>query len=46
MTEIYDPTLGVPAGAGFTLSGLDLMVALKRGWITMGSGSSVGGTGQ
>lgn len=29
MTEVYDPSYNVPAGAGFTLSGLDMTVGLK-----------------
>lgn len=31
LQEIYDPSFGVPAGAGFTLTGLSLKVAEKRG---------------
>lgn len=31
MQEIYDPSVGVPAGAGFTLSGLNLVAKIKRG---------------
>lgn len=29
--ENYDPTLGIPAGAGFTLSGIQMTAAVKRG---------------
>lgn len=32
LTEIYDPSYNVPAGAGFTLSGLDVVVGLKKGY--------------
>lgn len=31
LNEIYDPSLGVTAGAGLTLSGLNLLVLVKRG---------------
>jgi hypothetical protein len=31
MQEIYDSSKGVPAGAGLTLSGLNLIVGIKRG---------------
>ncbi len=31
MNELYDPSFGVIAGAGLTLSGLNLLVAVKRG---------------
>lgn len=30
--EIYDPTYGVPPGAGFTLSGLNLVIGVKKGY--------------
>lgn len=29
LNEIFDPSMGAPAGAGFTLSGLDLVVSIK-----------------
>lgn len=32
ITEIYDASYGVPAGQGFSLSGLDLVVGLKKGY--------------
>lgn len=32
IAEIYDPSLGVIAGKGLTISGLDLVVGLKKGW--------------
>lgn len=31
VTEIYDPTLGVSAGAGLTLSGLQALIGVKKG---------------
>lgn len=31
ITEVYDPTFGVAAGAGLTLSGLNLIVGVKKG---------------
>ena len=40
--EIYDPSFGVPAGEGFTLSGLSLICALKSPFKTISSGHSVG----
>lgn len=41
--EIYDPTFGVAAGAGLTLSGLNLVVAVKKGWVPISSANSAGG---
>jgi hypothetical protein len=32
VSEQYDPSLGVAPGAGFTLSGLNIVVGLKKGW--------------
>lgn len=32
ITEIYDPSFGVAAGAGLTLSGLNLVVGVKKGY--------------
>lgn len=42
MTEIYDPSKGVAAGAGLTLSGLNLIVGLKKGYTTLKPARSVG----
>lgn len=42
ISEIYDPTLGASAGAGLTLSGINLIIAAKRGWIPISSRASVG----
>lgn len=43
LQEVYDPSLGVVAGAGFTLSGLQLIVGIKRGYRTISSAHSIGG---
>lgn len=43
MQEFYDPTLGIPAGAGVALSGLNLIVSKKQGWPTVPSTESAGG---
>lgn len=40
--EIYDGTYGVPAGAGLTLSGLNLVVGTKKGYPTLPAKYSVG----
>lgn len=40
--EVYDSTLGAPAGAGLTLSGLDLVVGMKSGYPRLKSSNSVG----
>jgi hypothetical protein len=32
ISENYDPSLGLPAGAGLTLSGLDLVIGAKSGY--------------
>ena len=43
LKEIYDPSYGVNAGAGLTLSGLDVVVGVKRGYPSLNkSGHSVG----
>lgn len=43
LQEIYDPSLGMPAGKGLTLSGLNLVVSLKRGWRNQSAAHSTGG---
>jgi hypothetical protein len=43
MQEAYDPSLGVPAGAGFTLSGINIVAGLKKGFRPGSVGHSVGG---
>jgi hypothetical protein len=35
MQEFYDPFVGPVAGAGLTLSGLNLVVGVKKGWNTL-----------
>lgn len=40
--ELYDPTLGVKAGAGLSLSGLALIVGMKRGFRTQSASKSFG----
>ncbi len=42
LNEVFDTTLGVPAGAGFTLSGINLVVAAKGQYPRLGSGKAVG----
>jgi hypothetical protein len=42
LDEIYDPSFGVAAGAGFTMSGLNLTVGLKKGYTTLRAAQSVG----
>lgn len=41
--EVYDPTFGVAPGAGFSMSGINLVVGLKKGWRTISNADSVGG---
>lgn len=40
--ELYDSTIGQPAGQGLTLSGLNLVVGAKRGFRTQGRTQSFG----
>jgi hypothetical protein len=40
--EIYDPSFGANSGQGLTLSGLNLIVGVKRGWRTQSAGKSFG----
>lgn len=42
INEIYDGSLGYAAGAGLTLSGLALVVGLKRGYRTQSAAKSYG----
>lgn len=42
LNEIYDPSFGVAAGAGLTLSGINLVVAVKKGFRPISSQHSVG----
>jgi len=40
--ESYDPSLGVPAGAGFTLSGINFIVGIKREFNTFPASITAG----
>lgn len=42
INEIYDPSFSVAAGAGLTLSGISLVVGLKKGYRTQSSSQSFG----
>jgi hypothetical protein len=42
--EVYDPSFGIPAGEGLTLSGLNFILGLKSKWRTVPSAISVGGS--
>lgn len=42
LNEIYDSSFGVPAGQGLTLSGLNLVLSIQRGWRTQSAGHSIG----
>lgn len=42
INEIYDASFGVPAGQGLTLSGLNLVISIHRGWRTISAAHSVG----
>lgn len=42
LQEIYDPSKGVPAGAGFTLSGIDLTVGAKGTYPRLSAAQAVG----
>jgi hypothetical protein len=43
LNEIFDSTMGVQAGAGLTLSGMNLVVAMKKGWGSQSAAHSAGG---
>ncbi len=40
--EIYDPTMGAPAGAGLTISGLNVVCAFKKAFRPQSAANSVG----
>lgn len=42
LNEVYDPSFGVTAGAGFTMSGINFIVEVLRGWRPIAGSSSVG----
>lgn len=43
LQEIYDPSFGEPAGQGLTLSGLSLVIGVKKGWRPQPAATSAGG---
>lgn len=42
LSESYDPSFGVSAGAGFTLSGINALIGIKSGWRTISQEHSAG----
>ena len=42
MTEVYDPSFGVVAGAGLTLSGINAMLGFKKAYAPISASRSVG----
>lgn len=42
LEEIYDGSFDVPAGAGLTLSGINLVIGVKKGWKNISSAHSAG----
>lgn len=42
INEVYDPSFGLAAGQGLTLSGLNLVVGAKKGWRTQKASQSFG----
>lgn len=45
ISELYDPSQGIPAGAGFTLSGLNCILGIKQGFRPTPSTTSAGLSG-
>jgi hypothetical protein len=43
LQEVYDPSFGIPAGAGLTLSGINLVTGMNRGFRPTSAGHTVGG---
>lgn len=43
LDEVFDSTAGVPAGAGLTLSGLNLVVGIKKGFRPIAAAQSASG---
>ncbi len=43
MQEVFDDSFGIAPGAGLTISGLNLLVAVARSFRAIGSANSVGG---
>lgn len=42
MQEVFDSSFGAPAGAGFTLSGLNLVVGMKKAYVPKSASNSIG----
>ena len=42
LNELYDPSLGVAAGAGLTLSGINMVIGTKKGYPVLQPSLSVG----
>jgi len=42
VSEIYDPTFGVTAGAGLTLSGMNFIIGVKKGYGTISQFNTAG----
>lgn len=42
LTELYDPSLGADAGAGLTLSGINMTLGIKKGYRPIKAANSVG----
>ena len=42
LQEVYDPSMGVSSGAGLTLSGINLVVGVKKAWRVQSAATSVG----
>ncbi len=43
VSEVYDPSYGVAAGAGLTLSGINCVLGIKRGYVPIKAQNSIGG---
>jgi hypothetical protein len=43
LTEVYDSSLGVGPGQGLSLSGINIVYAMKKGWRTISAAQSAGG---
>lgn len=42
LNEVYDPSLGQPAGQGLSLSGINMVYAIKKGWRNISAAHSAG----
>lgn len=45
LEELYDPTFGISPGQGLTLSGLNIVYGIKKGFRPIAAANSVGGGG-